>query len=269
MVMGPTHAIMGFGAGLLAAEIAPAAVGVTPSIPVALTFATITAGASIVSDLDHPSATAARSLGAITGSVAWFLHHLSGFIYRHTRTDEDSRRDGKHRGITHTVPGALVAGGTVAAACHFGGLWGTLACLFLFALFALRALPPKEAPGTDCLMALGLAALGYWVLPADRLTAWFGAAVVLGVIVHCIGDGLTEAGVPLGFPLVIAGQRWYPVRTPAPIRFRAAGPGDRVVRFLSVCGVLVLLLALVPGAWGLIFDVAGRAWHNVAAWRTG
>lgn len=262
MVMGPTHAIQAFGAGLAAALVAPVLLDITPTVPQALAFAVVTAGAGIAPDLDHPSATASRSLGPVTGLVAWTLRHVSGFVYRHTKTTRDSGRDGTHRGITHTWPGALTVGAATAAICRFGGLWGTVGCLFLFALFALRALPPKEAPGTDLVCAAGLAGLGWWVLPSEGLSAWTGAAVVVGMLVHCLGDALTESGVPLLWPIPLDGKRWYPVRTPAIVRFRASGPGDRIVRALSLVGVLILLVALAPGAWPWVFD-------RVAAWRTG
>jgi hypothetical protein len=266
MVMGPTHAIQGFGAGLATALVMPATITDLSSTPAMLAFAVITGGAAIAPDLDHPGATASRSLGPVTGGVAWFLHHLSGFVYRHTKTSRDFDRDGTHRGITHTWPGALIGGAMAAAACEFGGLVGTVAVLFLFSLFALRAIPPREAPVVDLVTASVLAGLGWWLLPTDGFTAWVGVAVVIGMIVHCLGDALTVSGVPLLWPFTVSGQRWYPVRTPYLVRFRAAGPGDRVVRFLSVLGVLALVIALFPGGWPWIVDTVGAV---VTAWRSG
>jgi membrane-bound metal-dependent hydrolase YbcI (DUF457 family) len=263
MVLGPTHAIQGFGAGLAVALLAPTVLSEPPAIPVMVAFAVVTAGAAIAPDLDHPGATASRSLGPITGLVAWLLHHLSGFVYRHTRTRYDQDRDGTHRGITHTVPGALITAGLVAALCRFAGTWGVTACLFLFALFALRALPPRNSPGFDLVAAAGLAALGWWLLPPVGLTPWIAAAVVLGMVVHCLGDALTLSGVPLLWPLSVRGQRWYPVRTPRAVRFRADGRGDMVVRVLSVLVVLALLVAILgPAAWSWLST-------TVAEWRTG
>ncbi|MGI0070155.1 MAG: metal-dependent hydrolase, partial [Nitrosopumilaceae archaeon] len=47
----------------------------------------------------------------------------------------------------------------------------------------------------------------------------FGGAAALGCWTHCLGDSLTEMGCPWLWPLPIAGETWYEIRTPSLIRF--------------------------------------------------
>lgn len=268
MVMGPTHARMGAGAGLTLMATVPAALGHPASIPTQLVGALLCAGAAIVPDLDHPDATAARSLGPVTGLVARLLAGISGWTYRHTRTPYDSDRDGTHRALTHTGIGAVGAGALCAVTCALPGVVGTAAILlwlFLLAVFALRALPPRMGEGADMVQAAALTALAWLLLPDLSNAVWLGACVTVGCLVHDIGDAITYSGVPLFFPRKIRGQRWYPVRPPYGLRIAANGAGDLVVRALSTVGVVVLLINLIPGAWSHIFGGLGWAWSHVAA----
>jgi hypothetical protein len=50
---------------------------------------------------------------------------------------------------------------------------------------------------------------------------WIGLPVVLGALVHCLGDALTISGCPILWPIPIGRKRWYPLGTPKPMRFRA------------------------------------------------
>ncbi len=50
---------------------------------------------------------------------------------------------------------------------------------------------------------------------------WLGLPIVLGALVHDIGDALTVSGCPVLWPLPIGGKRWYPLGPPKFMRFRA------------------------------------------------
>lgn len=50
---------------------------------------------------------------------------------------------------------------------------------------------------------------------------WLGLPIVLGAIVHTLGDSVTISGCPMLWPLPIARKRWYPLGTPRFMRFRA------------------------------------------------
>jgi len=55
----------------------------------------------------------------------------------------------------------------------------------------------------------------------DQPYLWIGLPIVIGAVVHTLGDALTISGCPMLWPLPIAGKRWYPLGTPRFMRFRA------------------------------------------------
>ena len=50
------------------------------------------------------------------------------------------------------------------------------------------------------------------------------------MLVHAVGDAITESGAPLLWPLPIRGRTWYPVGSPRAARFRTGGRGRVVAR---------------------------------------
>lgn len=84
-----------------------------------------------------------------------------------------------------------------------------------------------------------LVSAGMMIGPVPDLW-WTGLAVLVGCLVHDCGDGCTHYGVPLFWPVLIRGQRWYCVGTPRVLRFRTGGPVEAVL----VTPVLVLSAAL-------------------------
>ena len=50
---------------------------------------------------------------------------------------------------------------------------------------------------------------------------WLGLPVVLGALVHDIGDALTVSGCPVLWPIPVGRKRWYPIGPPKVMRFRA------------------------------------------------
>lgn len=80
------------------------------------------------------------------------------------------------------------------------------------------------------------AAVGWAVPPL----AWLGLPAGLGCLVHCLGDALTHAGVPLLWPVPIRGRRWYRVGTPKVMRFATGDSVEawRVVPLLIIGGAL-------------------------------
>lgn len=49
---------------------------------------------------------------------------------------------------------------------------------------------------------------------------WLGLPIVLGALVHDIGDALTVSGCPILWPIPLGRKRWYPVGPPKVMRFR-------------------------------------------------
>jgi membrane-bound metal-dependent hydrolase YbcI (DUF457 family) len=264
MVMGVTHAMHGAAAGLAVSNLAPA-LGQPMNIPTALTLGGLCAGAAIAPDLDHPNATASKSLGVVSALGSAAIQTLSANVYAHTRTKKDRNNADGHRGITHTPfgpPGlALLFGGIPAIAGIWGPLPGTVATLvviWLFLVWALRALPPKHSARRDYVMASFLTGLAYLALSstyAGVMPLFIGAAVGFGAWIHALGDSLTDYGAPLLFPFVIKGERWRAVGPPEPLRFKAGKKVEKkFVRPLSAVGVGIALAGIVPGFLPFLID---------------
>lgn len=264
MVMGPTHATQGLGFGVVVMHTLPPLLGTPLGVPAQLVGAVLCAGAAILPDLDCPEATAARSLGPFTRGISHVLARISGWLYHATKTRYDKERDGTHRGVTHTQPGAWLFGGIMAGTASLPGqvgVWAVLIWLFFLSLLALRALPPRNRHLTDIVTAAALAGGAYFLLPAGQAYGWLGLMATIGCYVHCFGDGLTYTGVAIMWPFVIKGQRWYSCGSPRGLRFAANGPGNTVTMVVSVIATLALAI------WFYAPGGASWAWsHTIEAW---
>ena len=103
MVMGPTHAMSGAGAGLAIGAFLPVEWGGATSPTEVLVFAGVTAGAALLPDLDTPQSTLARSFGLASRALAHITERVSKTIYDVTMTRKDARISNGHRTATHTV----------------------------------------------------------------------------------------------------------------------------------------------------------------------
>ncbi|MGW4488400.1 metal-dependent hydrolase [Amycolatopsis sp. NPDC004368] len=242
-MMGRTHAMTGWCAGLAVAPV----LGLTGlSSPVL--FAATTAGFALLPDLDHPSASASRFLGPVTGAISRALRWCSARLYAATKGPRDENCSGTHRHLSHTVLFALALGAMAAVATAAAGPWAVLAVVAFGLLLADDVLG-------DWVGVAGLAGGGMLLATSGAAAAladaagWIGFAVALGCVVHDLGDSITEAGCPFLFPLLIAGETWYEIRPPAWLRFRTGKQFEKRVVFpvFVVLGVL-----LVPGAWGVL-----------------
>ncbi|MFD9962976.1 metal-dependent hydrolase [Amycolatopsis sp. NPDC058986] len=240
--MGRTHALTGWCAGL---ALAPA-VG-AGSLHQAVVFGATTAGFALLPDLDHPGARASRLLGWLTGLISWLLRWVSAATYALTKGPRDENVTGKHRHLSHTVLFAAGLGAATAAGTSAGGSWAVFGVVVLGLLLAEGALG-------DWLLPVSGAAVAWWVWTAppdhaaqlQEISGWLGFAVAAGCITHCLGDALTESGCPFLFPLPIAGETWYEIRPPRPLRFRT---GKKVEKRLIFPVFVVLAVLLVPGVW--------------------
>jgi membrane-bound metal-dependent hydrolase YbcI (DUF457 family) len=119
-------------------------------------------------------------------------------------------------------------------------------CLAL-AIKGLDALVPGPP---SLVIAAGLTYAVEQVVPGGTAgtAGWLGTAVTLGMVVHAVGDAITESGAPLLWPLRIQQRRWYPVGTPRPLRFRTGGTVEaRLVAPALTVAVFLLAAFMVPG----------------------
>jgi membrane-bound metal-dependent hydrolase YbcI (DUF457 family) len=270
-MMGRSHALSGWCAGLAVAPF----IGLT-TVAEVVPFAAATAGYALVPDLDHPGASASRLLGPVTRVVSAGVRAFSSVLYAVTKGPRDEDTTGKHRHATHTLVAAVLVG-MLAAGLGDRGKWAVLAVAVAGFVLAADVLgdwivgavlaaaawsivsttgPGTALPGTAAADALhtGLTQIGGWI----------GAAVALGMFVHCLGDSLTRSGCPWLWPLPIRGETWYELRLPKPLRFRT---GHWFEHAVIVPALTVGAVLLLPGGIALVerlFDattvwIAGRS----------
>jgi membrane-bound metal-dependent hydrolase YbcI (DUF457 family) len=245
-VLGVSHALSGAALGLAVVGVVP---GIERSAGSVLTFAAVCAGAALLPDLDHPSSMATRRFAVASWLSRYAVRPLSRLVYDLTRARRDNGR-GSHRGLTHTVAAAVLLGVAVnIASARFGTpvLIGTLFVCIALAIKGLDALVPGPP---SLVIAAGLTYAVEHAVPGGTAgtAGWLGAAVTLGMVVHSVGDAVTESGAPLLWPLRIRQRRWYPVGSPRPLRFRTGGAveGWLVAPALTVA-VFLLAAFAVPG----------------------
>ncbi len=245
-MMGRTHALTGWCAGLALAPVVGAG-----TVHQAVVFAATTAGFALLPDLDHPGARASRLLGWFTGAISWLLRRVSAALYALTKGPRDEKVTGKHRHLSHTVLFAVGLGFLTSWGTTEGGPWAVFGVVILGLLLAEGALG-------DWLLPVSGAAVAWWVwtAPPDKaaqlaeISGWLGIAVAAGCFVHCLGDALTESGCPFLFPIPIAGETWYEIRPPKPLRFRT---GKNVENRLIFPVFAVAAVLLIPGVWEYLF----------------
>ncbi|MFV2194610.1 metal-dependent hydrolase [Nocardiopsis sp. LOL_012] len=148
--------------------------------------ALVCAGAALLPDLDHKSATVTKTYGKVTETLSGML----GFLF------------GGHRNGTHSFLFALIMGVIV----QLLALWSELAVqVFVFLLIgvALQGLGfglEKNRAASGIINALATAAITLALFTIGTNYTWLGLAVAFGCILHFIGDMITKMGVPLFWP---------------------------------------------------------------------
>jgi membrane-bound metal-dependent hydrolase YbcI (DUF457 family) len=265
-VLGVSHATSGAVVGLAVAGYAPHVVGVEPSAGTVVTFAAVCAGAALLPDLDHPRSIATRRFAVASWLASHAVRPLSALLYDLTRGRRDTGK-GTHRGITHTVLGALLLGVLINFA---SARWGTpvlLGTLFVCLALAIKGLDALVPGPPSLVIAAGLTYLVEDVVPGGTAgtAGWLGSAVTIGMVVHSLGDAITESGAPLLWPLPIRQRRWYPVGSPRPLRMRTGGAVEAwvVVPVLTVA-TFVLAALVVPGLAPWLTELGEQAYRFVS-----
>lgn len=217
----------------------------------------VMAGA-VAPDIDHRTSHISRSWGPATWVLCRVIRFISRRVYLWTRARSDPKNRDPHRTFTHTWPGALLAGGVVAAlvwqsqlgaALVIGGLFGAAARCWN------RGLQ---------LYAAGLGGYLAWDLWPSLEAAWwpFWLAFSAGCWLHVYSDCVTKAGAPLPFPRVTervetlddgttkvtARRRWHMTGPPEWLRFYAGGKVEPwVLRAIISVTILLVYLLLTNG----------------------
>lgn len=225
-MMGRSHVPVG-AASYLALLPLVGQVGQSPASVAGVCAGTLAAaGASMLPDLDHPQARAAGFLGPISRQAARAIALVSG----------------GHRNGTHSLAAlAVIVGLAWWGLPALGTSAQIVALAVLMALGACVLMEP--APESVSILA---ACAATWALFASGvgIAAGVGPAIAVGYASHLVGDCLTPAGCPLGWPL---SKRRQGVGV-----FRTDGMIEK-----GVALVAVLLVAWL--GWGAISDARASA----------
>jgi membrane-bound metal-dependent hydrolase YbcI (DUF457 family) len=195
-MMGAHHAITGAAAWVaISATVPHLTTGVYPvSVVGVFTGAIVCAGAALLPDADHSSATISRSVPIVGHAVTGAIGRLAG----------------GHRQGLHSI---LATIGVLALSIALGTL---------HVMTAIGEVPAGSEIATVGLVAFAAKALkltrGGWVLPwllgaviggiviflAPNELVWLPVAITVGFVAHLVGDSLTIGGVPFLWP-------WKPV----------------------------------------------------------
>ncbi|GAB5076929.1 hypothetical protein ARTHROSP310_00730 [Arthrobacter sp. AD-310] len=194
-MMGGHHAASGAAAWVAVASTGPYTLGWYPLDATGILIGGMaTAGTALVCDWDHRSSTVAHALPPLSNAIARGIENASG----------------GHRQGTHSILGAgvfvLLAG--LAAQFQMETPWGHLSvgagllCMFLINI-AAKALKlfPKSGFISNWIFALVMA--GLVTVYAPEQWTWLPMSMLIGVVVHIVGDLITTGGVPLLWPLVV------------------------------------------------------------------
>lgn len=261
-MMGRTHALTGCAAATLGLQL----LSVTdPRVVVVLSLAA--AGAALLPDLDTTSSTMAGSLGPVSRGLSGAVRWCSVRVWEATATRydrRDPRSDIGHRHLSHTVPAAVVFGVVawlvvvglsvslgwvfpgvseqVVASLAGAGVCGVLAVPA--ARCVLQAVPGvgrREAARGAPVVGVVVAVLAVW---GQVQPVVVGVVVGAGALVGILGDWFTPHGVPLSWPFVFRGKRWWMHRFVWTFATAHDSGVEKGVRWgcVGVCGLSWLVL---------------------------
>lgn len=247
MATGPTHAMSGIvawaGMGVLAQV-----EGLHLSVQEWTVGAILAAGAALLPDCDHGSATIAHTFGPLSKAFADGMHWVSHIVYRATRLRRDADKAGGHRAFTHTLVFAALAAVVTTGMAQSTNKWALPVLMVFLCGIAIRGLlhewtPQHHALGNFVLSTTITALCWHWAYNEPRLAPLAGIAVGTGCVAHLLGDAITEEGCPILWPVPIAGKTWYPLGLPHPMRMRTGGR----VELLLVLPVLTIAALWLGG----------------------
>lgn len=213
-MMGANHAITGAGAWIAATAVLPAlhvngmniplATGLYHQSPtVVLGGAIIAAGAALLPDADHHSATIAHSVPLAGKIVTGVVEHAAG----------------GHRKGTHTiwaVAGVLALSFLLRFAMWDSHSWMGSVCLgaglsamalSAFALKVIRSVWFVRSWAQAWLLGTVIGFAVMVLIPGDQ--TWLPVAITVGFVVHLLGDMLTVGGIAWIYPIVPKPPLWW------------------------------------------------------------
>ncbi|MBC7442681.1 MAG: metal-dependent hydrolase [Ramlibacter sp.] len=260
-MMGGHHAMTGAAAWIAVTATAGHGLGLFPVTPVGtIAGALLCAGAALLADADHNSATISQSVPLLGRLV----------------TTGISRASGGHRHGLHSLL-ALLCAWLLASSIGFV-LWqpdwadqpvsiGPALMSAAAIAFAAKALGLARDSWWLAWL-IGFAVAAFIALFAPEQQAWFVVCFTLGYGVHLLGDLLTTGGLPLFWPWIPKPPSWWR-RVPLLDSLWSSG-GYLALPLLGNAGSLREWLLLIPvtvyAGYGIVFallELAGINLHTV------
>jgi membrane-bound metal-dependent hydrolase YbcI (DUF457 family) len=216
-MMGRSHALSGAAVG-----IGVAAYLVHMPVPEACAGVAVCTGAALLPDIDHPRSTVSNSFGPITRAFCWIMSALTG----------------GHRRGTHSILGIAVLGVLAQTAVTYRT--GFMAQVFLCGVMVLTFAGPIRLLGIPgWLDDLAPIPVVIWIVSFTHVPLGIvPPALVLGCLVHVLGDVVTLQGCPILWPV---DQRNFKLGL-----FRTNGPFERWVMVpVFVVGIIAELVGTV------------------------
>ncbi|WP_061783609.1 metal-dependent hydrolase [Thermobifida fusca] len=186
----------------------------------------VCAGAALIPDLDHKSATITKTYGVFTETLGAFFNWAFG----------------GHRNGTHSLLFALLLGGFAQLLV----LWSELAAqIFVFLLIgiAFNGLGygmEKNRVAAEFINALATAGITLALYSSGVDYSWLGLAAAYGCLLHYLGDIATQMGVPLLWP-------FWKYRFGQNIGFKTDGPVERkVITPMLTISIVLMSIYLFP-----------------------
>jgi membrane-bound metal-dependent hydrolase YbcI (DUF457 family) len=250
-MLGKSHMLLGAAGYLAAAPVVIEHFHLAPSTPSeTLAGALVCAGAAMLPDLDHPQATVSRALGPVTGVASEVLSRVSG----------------GHRHGTHSFLFAALAGvASWSILTATSGPWATLFMIFFLLSLVVRVL--TNARGAACAGISVMTAIT--MMMAHPRPVVLTTAVVMGCLLHMLGDFITREGVPPFWPVVRTNYKIPLIGTTSSLTERTIATGCGIwsvwFYFASVAAPTLVGHRIrlyptappVPGGW--LFVVAALA----------
>lgn len=270
-MMGGHHAASGAAAWVAVASTGPYTLGWYPLDATGILIGGMaTAGTALICDWDHRSSTVAHALPPLSNAIARGIEDISG----------------GHRQGTHSLVGAAAFVGlsALAAQVHVDTQWGQLSvgagllCMFMINI-AAKALKlfPKNGFISNWIFALLMA--GLVTVFAPEQWTWLPVSMLIGVVVHIVGDMITTGGVPLLWPIVIRppkALRKLPLlrqvwrangALSVPLLGRAGSKREWLVLIpvsaYAMVGLTMAAWSIAESNWGRVVALAAEAWTRL------
>lgn len=178
VMMGRTHALTGYAAGIGATYV------VTMSVPAAIVGTVLCAGAALVPDIDHKDATITKTFGPATKALSLAVRKISG----------------GHRWGTHSVLGIAAIGAMAQyGVMNRGSMSANVILCVLMCLALGGAVRLLRIPGWFDDVAPVPVVIGIVCFTSVPLNV-VPPALMLGCAIHVAGDLVTKGGCPLLWP---------------------------------------------------------------------